>query len=126
VWTADLSRQGPGGGILSTPALYNGVVYVMDAGRGLLAVDQKTGKLLYELHLVAGSWSSPVPINHQLLVGDCSGVLHSFDISAPRTPPEELWRLQLPGCIESTPAVWKGTIWVGTRSGAMFGIGDRF
>jgi hypothetical protein len=32
----------------------------------------------------------------------------------PRRPPE-LWSLNLGGCIESTPAIWRGSIYVGTR-----------
>ena len=68
---------------------------------------------------------SPVPVDKQLLVGDCSGVLHDFAIGHPRTrPPRELWRVQLAGCEESTPAVWHGMIFVGTRGGQIYGIGD--
>ena len=53
------------------------------------------------------------------------GVLRDFDISDPSIQPRERWRVQLSGCIESTPAVWDGMIWVGTRGGAIYGIGDR-
>jgi putative pyrroloquinoline-quinone binding quinoprotein/putative pyrroloquinoline-quinone-binding quinoprotein len=125
VWSAYIGSRGPGSGILSTPALYKGVVYVMDAQGGLVAVDQTTGKILYELDLPGPTWMSPVATNNQLLVGDCSGTLHNYDISQRRKAPRELWRLELPGCIESTPAVWKGMIWVGTRDGGMYGIGNR-
>jgi hypothetical protein len=30
----------------------------------------------------------------------------------------------LGNCIESTPAVWKGRVYVGTRGGFVYGIGD--
>jgi hypothetical protein len=33
--------------------------------------------------------------------------------------------LHLDGCIESTPSVFRGTIWVGTRGGGIFAIADR-
>ena len=42
----------------------------------------------------------------------------------PRVDPPELWTLELGGCIESTPAVWKGRLYVGTRAGRFFAIGD--
>ena len=71
------------------------------------------------------TWMSPVAIGGDLLVGDCAGVLRDFDISDPAVQPRERWRVQLSGCIESTPAVWNGMIWVGTRGGAIYGIGDR-
>jgi len=63
-----------------------------------------------------------------LIVGDCSGLLHAYDLGDDplrRRPPKELWRVQLEGCIESTPAVWKGMVFVGSRGGAVYGIGDR-
>jgi outer membrane protein assembly factor BamB len=59
-----------------------------------------------------------------LVQGDCEGVLHGFDVSDPGTDPEELWTVELGGCIESTPAVWQGRIYVGTRAGRFFAIGD--
>ncbi len=38
--------------------------------------------------------------------------------------PKELWTLNLGGCIESTPAVWHRMLYVGTRGGQIYGIGD--
>ncbi len=125
VWSAQVGSTAPGGGILGTPALYDGVVYVTEIEGGLFGVDQLTGKILYRVDIPAATWMSPVPINNQLLIGDCDGILRNFDISEPRKRPTELWKLQLPGCIESTPAVWKGMIWLWTRDGAMYGIGEE-
>jgi hypothetical protein len=39
-----------------------------------------------------------------------------------RAQPKELWSVELGGCIESTPAVWKGRIFVGTRAGGIYAI----
>lgn len=124
VWSVQIGGFEPDGGILSTPALHRGVVYVMDTAGGLVALNQKTGKVLWTVKLPGPTWMSPVPIGKKLLVGDCSGVLHAFDISRPKRRPQELWQLRLGGCVESTPAVWHGMIWVGSRSGAIYGIGD--
>jgi outer membrane protein assembly factor BamB len=125
VWSTQIGGFERDGGILGTPALYSGVVYVTKTEGGVLAVDQKTGKILWEVSLPGPTWMSPVPIDKQLLVGDCSGVLHDFGIAHPRKgPPRELWRVQLSGCEESTPAVWHGMIYVGTRGGQIYGIGD--
>ena len=38
--------------------------------------------------------------------------------------PPELWQVPLGYCIESTPAVWHGRIYVGTRGGWVHAIGD--
>jgi outer membrane protein assembly factor BamB len=124
VWSVQLGGFKPDGGLLGTPALYRGIVYATFTEGGFAAVDAKTGKLLWKVQLPGPTWMSPVPIDKQLLVGDCNGVLHNFDISHPRQVPREIWSVQLSGCIESTPAVWHGMIWVGSRGGAIYGIGD--
>ncbi len=124
VWSVQLGGFEPDGGILGTPALYKGVVYSTYTEGGFAAVDAKTGKLLWKFSLPGPTWGSPVPLDDQLLVGDCSGVLHDYDISDPSHPPRQLWTVQLSGCIESTPAVWHGMIYVGSRGGAIYGIGD--
>lgn len=125
VWDVQIGGFEADGGILGTPALYDGVVFVTKTEGGLVAVDQMTGKVLWQKSLPGPTWGSPVPIDSQILVGDCGGVLHDFDISNPRKRPKELWTVKLSGCIESTPAVWDGMIWVGTRGGAIYGIGDE-
>jgi hypothetical protein len=123
VWDRQIGGFEPDGGILGTPAVYKGVVWVTDTAGVLVAVDQEKGKVLSRTKLLGPSWGSPVPVDDQLLIGDCSGTLHNFDISDPRDPTER-WSLQLEGCVESTPAVWKGMIWVGSRGGAIYGISD--
>jgi outer membrane protein assembly factor BamB len=125
VWSRQIGGFEPDGGILSTPALYGGTVFVMDTAGSLVGVSEKTGKVRYRVPLPGPTWGSPVPIDGNLLIGDCDGVLHDFDIRNPSRPPEERWRVQLEGCIESTPAVWRGMIYVGARGGAIYGIGDR-
>jgi hypothetical protein len=60
-----------------------------------------------------------------LLEGDCGGTLHAYDLGKDlRKEPRERWSLQIGGCIESTPSVWHDMIWVGTRAGGFYGIGD--
>lgn len=126
VWSVPVRETGGDGlgGLWSTPALYNGTVYVMTNAGGLLAVSQETGKVYYRLDLPGPTWMSPVPIDNQLLVGDCSGYLRNYDISKPRKKPKQLWKVKLDGCEESTPAVWDGMIWVGSRGGGFYAIGD--
>jgi hypothetical protein len=56
--------------------------------------------------------------------GDCNGVLHGYDVSDTAVAPPELWSVPLEGCIESTPAVWQGRLFVGTRAGRFYAVGD--
>jgi outer membrane protein assembly factor BamB len=100
------------------------MLYVATNYGDLLGVDRMTGRESWRIHLVGPTWSSPVPVDDVLLEGDCGGALHAFDISGnPHKEPGELWSLQIGGCIESTPSVWHGRIYVGTRGGGIYAIG---
>lgn len=127
VWSVPITERGGDGlgGVWATPAIYGNMVYEATNYGDLIGVDRSTGKVRWRIHLDGPTWSSPVPIDGVLLQGDCGGALHAFDISDPRETPPEIWSLQIGGCIESTPSVWHGMIWVGTRAGGFYGIGNR-
>src|SRR6266540_2355486 len=119
VWSVPVRDPGFGGagGIWSTPALDRGMVYVAINAGGLLAVDRRTGKVRWRIPLPGPTWSSPVVVDNVLIEGDCSGILHAYDVSRAGRRPPELWSMALGGCIEATPSVWRGMIFVGTRGG---------
>src|SRR5690606_30622167 len=78
-------------GMWAMPAIADGVVYApTDSGR-IVGVDQETGEILWEKDLPGPTWSSPVVVDDVWIQGDCNGTLHGFDVSDPRTEPEELW-----------------------------------
>jgi hypothetical protein len=123
IWSVD--DQGGGvSGVWGTPALWRDMVYVpTNAGR-VLGIDRMTGAVVWEKDFGSQTWQSPVVVDDVLVMGDCGGVLRGFDVSDTRRDPPELWSVQLDGCIESTPVVWKGRIYVGTRGGKFHAIGD--
>ncbi len=124
VWSIQ-DRDAVPAGVWATPALDRDMVYVATNGGRLLGIDRMTGDIRWTKHLPGPTWQSPVVVDNVLIEGDCDGVLHAYDVSDTRIDPPELWHLQLPkGCIESTPTVWKGRIYLGTRSGKFFAIGD--
>ena len=63
-------------------------------------------------------------VEDTLVYGDCNGALRGYDVSDTTVAPPELWEVQLGGCIEATPAVWDGRIFVGTRAGKFFALSD--
>jgi outer membrane protein assembly factor BamB len=75
--------------------------------------------------VAAPAISSPVVVDGVLIQGDCSGQLQAWDVSDPRTSPPLIWSMQLPDCIESTPAVWDGWLYLGTRKGFLYGLADE-
>jgi len=126
VWSVRI-REGASdraGGVWATPTIDRGMLYVATNYGDLLGLDRGSGKVLWRIHVAGPTWGSPVVVDGVLLEGDCSGLLHAFDVSRQRRRPRELWRLRLGGCVEATPAVFDGVIWIGTRGGAMYAIGD--
>lgn len=124
VWSVAVPGEGGAGGIWATPALHGRFLYVPTNTGRILGVVRKTGRIRWEFRLPGPVWSSPAVVDDVMVLGDCSGMLRAFDVSKPGREPPELWSIQLEGCIESTPAIWKGRIFVGARGGAVYGIGD--
>jgi outer membrane protein assembly factor BamB len=111
-------------GIYGTPAVLDDVVIVTSAGGRLIGLDRDTGTVLWERTLAGPAWASPVVVDDVLLIGDClEGSFHAFDLADPRVAPPELWAVDLSGCIEATPAVWKGRIYIGSRAGYLYTLG---
>lgn len=126
VWSIDAAEIGfeGAGGSWSTPALYGDLVFFSTAAGRVLEVDRASGEVIHELAVGAPSIASPVVVDGVLILGDCLGDLYAWDVSDPSEPPPLLWRMHFDGCIESTPAVWKGWLYLGTREGYLYGIAD--
>ncbi|MEA2704462.1 MAG: hypothetical protein QOD63_2407 [Actinomycetota bacterium] len=129
VWSVDDQVPGVGrvddvAGIWATPAIYKDLVVAATDGGRLMGVDRATGDVRWTKHLPNPVWQSPVVVDDMLLEGDCHGVLHAYDLRDTKVDPPELWTVTVPGCIESTPAVWKGRIYFGTREGHFYAVGD--
>lgn len=113
-----------GSGIYGTPAIVGDTVVVATDGGRLLGIDRASGALKWERKMDGPLWGSPVIVDDVLLLGDCKGFFHAFDVSNPDVAPPEMWSIELGSCIEATPAVWDGRIYIGTRGGHLFVLGD--
>ena len=123
VWSVQDTGVRPGG-IWGTPAVMDDTVYVGTNGGRLLGVHRDSGKIRWEKTLPPPVWGSPVVVDDVLLIGDCNGDFHAYDVSNSKIDPPELWSVNLEGCIEATPAVWDGRIYVGSRAGHLYILGD--
>ena len=126
VWGVEVPPGDDGvGGIWATPAIAMGHVYVTTHTGELLTVDAVTGEVVQQEEVGPHTWASPVVIGERLLVAPCeSAELRTYDLADPAEP-ALLWSM-LPaagGCIESTPAVWNGRIYVGSRDGYLRAYG---
>lgn len=124
VWGTDL-RNADIDGVWATPALTDEMVYVPTNAGFLYGLSRETGDVVWFKRLTGPAWSSPVVIDDVLMQSDCAGNIYAFDVSDPAVEPPEIWRMSLGGCIEATPAVWNGVIYVADRGGGFYAIGDR-
>jgi outer membrane protein assembly factor BamB len=125
VWKLD-DHAGTPAGVWGTPALYRDLVIFDTTGGDVLGVDRVSGAVRWRLRLPGGeTWQSPVVVDGVLLIGDCTGVMRAYDISRTGAAPVPLWTLPVGGCIEATPAVWKGRIYFATRAGAVHAFAAR-
>lgn len=125
------------GGVLSTGALDwdNGLIFYTTAhdptgGRGrLIALDVKTGELKWERRLRGFAWSSPIAVGGRVFAADSAGAGHVVDARTGKSlltdkdgnPTETI---NLGANAEGSPIVWKGTIFIGVRGGAMLALGN--
>lgn len=124
VWSIK-DQGGSKAGVWATPALGDGVVYYATNGGRVIAADMQTGAIVWEKRMGSQTWGSPVVVDKVLIEGDCQGNLNAYDVSNPRVDPPLKWTVKLNGCIEATPAVWKGRIYVAARGGQFYAIGDQ-
>jgi hypothetical protein len=123
LWSLDAPEIGfaGAGGSWSTPAIWDGSVFFTTAAGRVLRVDGDTGEIVWEAQIAAPAIGSPVVVDGVLVQGDCSGGLHAWAIGEEMT---HRWSIDLGECVESTPAIWEGWIYVGTREGFLFGLAD--
>jgi outer membrane protein assembly factor BamB len=127
VWSIDAREIGfeGAGGSWSTPALYGDLVYFTTAAGRVLAVERETGDVRWERQIGSPAIGSPVVVDGVLIQSDCAGDLWAWDVSEPDADPVLLWKLHFSDCIESTPVVWRGWIYLGTRQGYFYGLTGR-
>ena len=127
VWSIADPAQGDKGGIWATPALHGGMLYVPTHTGRLLGVDRAGGRIVWEKPFTYHAWGSPLVVDDTLIVGDTDGWIHAFDVSDPSVDPPLLWKVRVPGggAVESTPALWRGRLYVGSRNGYFYCFGDR-
>ena len=123
IWSVPV-QEATVSGVWATPALYRDLLIVATNEGRLMGIDRQSGAVRWSKTLPGPTWQSPVVVDGVLIQGDCHGVLHAYDLRNTEVDPPELWSLSLGGCVESTPAVWRGRIYVGTREGFLFALGE--
>ena len=108
VWSYPLQKH-----VLSTPAVYNGLVFIADCGHTFHCVDAATGKPCWTHELKGETWASPLVADGKAYVGTRSGAFYIF--SATRAK-QILGTLDLGSPISSTAAAANGVLYVATMN----------
>ncbi|HEU4319537.1 MAG TPA: PQQ-binding-like beta-propeller repeat protein [Acidimicrobiia bacterium] len=119
IWGVDLVEGATGdSGTWATPALHDGYLYTNIHNGSLVVVDATSGEIVWRDGSVGWhSWSSPVIVDDTLVVATCAGDVRGYDLANPAGP-ERTWTVSLgETCLEATPAVWNGTVYIGSRDG---------
>ncbi|HET7845854.1 MAG TPA: PQQ-binding-like beta-propeller repeat protein [Acidimicrobiia bacterium] len=123
IWGVDLTAGSEQSGTWSTPAVYQGVVYNNTMQGSLIAVDAVTGEILWSDEVGWHSWSSPAVVEGMLVTATCLGDVRGYSLADPRAPVQS-WSVSLgETCLEATPAVWDGVIYIGSRDGYLRALG---
>ena len=111
-------------GFWATPSINKTHIYITAHNGRFYVLDRNNLEIIFSEDLGSHNWATSVLIEDKLLVPTCiPGSLVLYDVSKPEAP-QKLWTYKHPsGCIESTPLVWKGNIYVGSRDGYFYKIG---
>jgi outer membrane protein assembly factor BamB len=131
VWRLDVPAvpgvEGADGGLWATPALYGDLVYAPTNSGRLLVVDLADGTVVSNEFLGGPLWSSPAIVEEPggpawLIQATCGRPsVRGYTLEDPASP-RLRWTVPMPGCIEATPVVWRGSIYVGTRDGRLHAL----
>ncbi|MFM8848325.1 MAG: PQQ-binding-like beta-propeller repeat protein, partial [Actinomycetota bacterium] len=122
VWRVDVNK-GVDSGTWSTPALWNNLVIWPTKPGTVYAVDRATGAIVWTIKVSGPALSSPLVVDDTLILGDGAGKLRAWSLAGGQ--PNQLWEVGLSANIESSPVMWNGRIYVGSRSGFFYAVGDE-
>ena len=108
VWSYALQKH-----VMSTPAVYHGLVFIADCGHILHCVDANTGKPYWTHELQGEAWASPLAADGKVYLGTRSG---SFYIFAASKEKKVFSTIDLGRPISSTTVAANGVLYLATMT----------
>ena len=106
IWSYPLEKH-----VLSTPAIFNGLVFIADTGRKMHCVEAATGRPLWTHEINGEAWASPYVADGKVYLGTRSG---NFYVWAANREKQVLAELDLKVPISATVTAANGVIYVAT------------
>ena len=108
VWSYPLERH-----VLSTPAVYNGLVFIADCGRKMHCVDAATGRACWTQDIQGEVWASPLVADGKVYLGTRSGQFWVFAASREK---KVLSTVEFGVPISGTATAANGVLYVATMN----------
>src|SRR5947207_152627 len=106
VWSYPLQKH-----VMSTPAIYDGVVFIADCGRAFHCLDADTGRPYWTEEIKGEAWGSPLVADGKVYLGTRSG---SFYVFAASKEKKILSTAELGDPISATATAANGVLYVAT------------
>jgi outer membrane protein assembly factor BamB len=108
IWSYALGRE-----TCSTPAVYDGMVFVADCGGTIHCVDAATGKPLWTHKADGACWGSPMVADGKVYIGTRTG---EFDVLAATREKRVISSIQTKEPIAGTVTAANGTLYIATMT----------
>jgi len=108
IWSYPLQKH-----VLSTPAVWEGLVFIADCGRMFHCVDAATGQVCWTHEVQGEVWASPMVADGKVYLGTRGGVFYTFAASRQK---RVLSTLELGAPISGTATAANGVLYVTTMT----------
>jgi outer membrane protein assembly factor BamB len=108
IWSYPLQKH-----VLSTPAIYNGMVFIADCGRKFHCVDAQNGKPFWTHDIEGEVWASPLVADGKVYLGTRSGAFYIFAADKEK---KLLSSTQLGAPISGTATAANGVLYVASMT----------
>ena len=116
--TSPLWTYTAGGGIDSSPAVANGIVYVGSYDKKIYALNASTGEEIWNYTTGGFIGSSPAIANGIVYVGSGDGKIYALNA----TTGEEIWNYTTGSYVYSSPAIANGIVYVGSYDNKLYAL----
>jgi outer membrane protein assembly factor BamB len=108
VWSYPLQKH-----VMSTPAIFNGLVFIADCGRKVHCVDAATGEACWTQDIEGEVWASPLVADGKVYLGTRAG---QFWVFAAAREKRVLSQTKFPAAISGTATAANGALYIATAN----------
>ncbi len=108
VWWFPLQKHA-----LSTAAIYEGMIFIADCGRGFYCLNLEAGKPLWMHDIEGEAWASPLVADGKVYLGTRAGIFYVFAATAEK---KLLSTIQIGNPISATATAANGVLFVATMT----------